>query len=108
MKSVWGCLLFAGLALLTGCVTPKVVRASGGDRAAGLVDLSFQSGIREKPRFSTRQALDAARAQCRAWGYTDAEPFGGRRGNCERMGRGGCELTTVTIPYKCTGGAAVR
>jgi len=108
MKSVWGCLLFAGLALLTGCVTQKVVQATGGNRAAGLVDLSFQYGIREKPRFNTSQAFAAAQTQCKAWGYASAEPFGGRKARCERPGRQGCELTTVTIPYKCTGGAPTR
>jgi len=109
MKSVWGGLLFAGFTLLTACAAQKVFQATGGNRAAGTVDVSFQYGVREKPRYNTRQALDVALSQCKSWGYSSAEQFGGRKARCERGGgRQGCELTTVTIPYKCTGGAPTR
>ena len=89
---------------LGGCATVKVPQATGGSRADATVDLSFDFGMFEEPVVNWDQAADTARQRCSAWGYTDAEKFGGAKSECLQFnGYGSCTHTQVTMTYQCTG-----
>src|SRR3974390_811316 len=63
--------------LTAGCATQKQLVSTGGSRANGTVDLSFEYGMFEKPHWDWNQAHDEAAQRCAAWGYSGAERFGG-------------------------------
>jgi YecR-like lipoprotein len=89
---------------LTGCATSKIPEPTGGSRADGTIELSYEHGEFEQPVIDKAQANEAAKARCKAWGYTDSEPFGGMRKTCEAPGGlGGCSQWLVTIKYQCLG-----
>ncbi|MCE5233824.1 MAG: YecR-like lipofamily protein [Xanthomonadaceae bacterium] len=90
-----------------GCTTVKTLQATGGSRADGVVELSFEYGMFEKPQVQWAQGAATARDRCRAWGYSSAEPFGGTVSTCQAHdGYGGCVRTLVTAKYQCTGSTA--
>lgn len=92
------------ITLLAGCATQKALQATGGSKADGTVDLSFQYGLFEKPEVNWGEGVQIARSRCQAWGYSDAEPFGGTKSICnQRNGYGDCIDTVVTATYQCTG-----
>jgi hypothetical protein len=94
------------ITVLAACATNKELVPTGGSRADGVVDLSFEFGGFEQPVVNRDQGLVAARARCAAWGYADAEPFGGEKRQCQFSNQYGCGRWLVTISYQCTGGAA--
>jgi hypothetical protein len=89
--------------ILTACATEKVLQATGGSRADGTVELSYEYGMFEQPHIHTEEALETATKRCAAWGYTGAEPFGGQKNQCEQFSQYGCTRNLVTISYQCTG-----
>lgn len=92
------------LALLSGCATVEEPQATGGSRSDGVIDLSFEYGMFQKPVVKWDDALQRAQQRCEAWGYSDAERFGGVRTQCESENAyGDCLRTLVIIPYQCTG-----
>jgi hypothetical protein len=89
---------------LSGCAVEKVLVPTGGSRSDGTVELSYEFGMFEKPQVDLRQGTRAAAKRCQAWGYADAEPFGGQKNLCQQFnGYGNCIRTLVTIQYQCTG-----
>jgi hypothetical protein len=91
--------------ILVGCATPEVMQATGGSRADGTVDLSYEYGIFQQPIVDMNAAIVTATNRCQAWGYTAAEPFGGQINHCNQMnGYGQCLDMLVTVKYQCTGG----
>ncbi|MBV9694833.1 MAG: hypothetical protein JO261_14135 [Alphaproteobacteria bacterium] len=89
---------------LTACESTKVLQATGGSRADGTVNLSFNYGLFEQPKIDWGAALETARTSCKAWGYSDAQKFGGGLQHCEAMnGYGQCMAWAVTVTYQCTG-----
>ena len=100
-------LVTMGLALaIGGCSTNKQLVATGGSRADGTVNLSYEHGPYEKPQLNLAQGLETARDRCRAWGYSDAEPFGGETRQCNMPGGyGGCYKWFVTLTFQCLGKA---
>jgi YecR-like lipoprotein len=51
----------------------------------------------EKPVIDPAQGLIAARQRCAAWGYKDAEPFGGEKRQCQQFYGGDCIRWFVTL-----------
>lgn len=88
----------------SGCTVQKVLVPTGGSRADGTIEMSYEFGEFETPEVDLQQgAIDAAK-RCRAWGYSDAEPFGGTKSQCQRLGGvSGCARTLVTMQYQCVG-----
>lgn len=92
--------------LLAACGPPttKQLVPTGGSRADGTVDMSYEVGGFENARFDADQARIVAAERCRAWGYTDAGPFGGEKRQCQAPSQYGCLQWFVTVTYQCTGG----
>jgi hypothetical protein len=96
-------ILFAAF-LLLGCSSVKTLQATGGSRADGVVDLSYEYGLFESPVVQWEDGAILASNRCKAWGYTNAEPFGGTTEQCMRVSNSGnCLRTLVTAKYQCTG-----
>jgi hypothetical protein len=74
------------------------MQATGGSKADGTVDLSFNYGLFEKPVVDWQAALVTAKQKCAAWGYKDAESFGGQKRSCQD---GDCDNVIVTVTYQC-------
>jgi len=103
MKTIIAYAALAATVFLGGCATTKNWSATGGSRADGVVRLSYDYGMFEKPQLSEDQALSLARQRCSSWGYTGAEAFGGSTQQCSSPSGGGCQAWTVTKEYQCTG-----
>jgi hypothetical protein len=88
---------------VAGCATTKEWVATGGSRADGVVKLSYQYGLFERPQLSAQQALELAKSRCTAWGYSGAEPFGGIARACNNYGSYGCISWLVTANFQCLG-----
>jgi hypothetical protein len=91
------------IVFMQGCAVNKQLVPTGGSRADGTVKLSYEYGMFEVPQLDAQQGLNAARQRCAAWGYTDAEPFGGTNTKCNRYSGRDCVRWFVTIEYQCTG-----
>jgi len=98
-------LLVAGLALaLIGCAKNKELVATGGSRSDGTITLSYEYGGVEIPKLNLEQGVATARDRCRAWGYSDAEPFGGETKQCNAPSQYGCMRWFVSMTFQCLGG----
>src|SRR5687767_9964040 len=94
---------FATGVALWGCAVQKVMTPIGGSRSDGVVRLAFTYGMFENPKVDYGQAQTAARQRCAAWGYSDAEAFGGQSTQCTNGTYQGCNQWQVTVEYQCTG-----
>jgi len=90
--------------LLLGCSTNKTLVPTGGSRSDGTIELSYEISSLQKANLDSAQGLEAARSRCRAWGYSDAEPFGGEKRACQQQSSYGCAQWFVTVTYQCLGG----
>ena len=90
------------LLITSGCAVQKDWQATGGSKSDGVVKLQYQYGGFELPKVSEEQALELAKKRCSAWGYTDAEAFGGVISQCNSMSASGCVSYLVTKEYQCT------
>ncbi len=88
---------------LSACATIKVPQATGGSKADGIVELSYQYGGFEQPVVQWDQALITAKKHCKAWGYQNAEAFSGTISQCQSYNQYGCVSFFVTAKYQCTG-----
>lgn len=100
-------LKFAALAALitslVGCATPKQWTATGGSRSDGVVKLSYEYGLFQRPEADEQQGLEIAISRCSAWGYTSAQAFGGQTRKCNNISSGNCNSWLVTREYQCMG-----
>ena len=108
MSNQWlPAVLLASMFVLGGCATPMNHVATGGSRSDGTVKLSYQLipifGF-QKPVVDAQQGIELAKAQCAAWDYTGAEPFGGEVPKCAFYNQYGCVQFLVTAEYRCLGG----
>lgn len=93
----------AAVLLLSACAaTPVMFEPSGGSRADGVVELSYQYRVFQKPKVSFDQALDAANQTCAAWGYTGSRPFQGEQTQCVDD-TPNCGVFVVSVRFQCTG-----
>ncbi len=93
-------IILVGSALLLSCATSKNWVATGGDRAGGTIQLSYDVGPFEIPEVSEQQGRDLATKRCQAWGYSEAEEFGGELSSCVDAG---CNTHRITKEYQCIG-----
>lgn len=97
-------LLVLVLALTSGCTVNKVLVPTGGSRADGTVEMSYEVGEFEDVVVDLAQGAEAARQRCVAWGYSDAQAFGAQKRVCQIPGGfSGCAKFLVTIEYQCIG-----
>ncbi|MGF6094958.1 YecR family lipoprotein [Pseudomonas sp. 18175] len=89
------------LLLLAGCATPKFWEATGGSKADGVVQLSYEQGQFENGQSDAAQGLKIATGRCQFWGYKSAERSGPEKSVCRTMGQFQCLETTVTQDYLC-------
>lgn len=101
MKRIIAIALFG--ATLTACATPTTPEPTGGNRAGGTVDESFEYGGLQKPVINWDVAQASAKERCAAWGYTGADKFGGAKTQCIYSNSYGCLRWTATVTYQCTG-----
>ena len=95
-------IFFFIIIFISGCATVKVPVATGGSRADGVIEMFYEYGIFEKPQVQWDQALVTAKERCKAWGYEDAEAFGGSTSKCQSYDSyGSCVWWLVTIKYQC-------
>lgn len=87
--------------LLAGCSVTKDWQATGGSKSDGTVRLSYETNNFEMVETSEAQALEEARKRCQAWGYKDAEAFGGELRQCNSFSGMGCNGFLVTKEYQC-------
>ena len=93
-----------GISVLSGCTSVKTLQATGGSRSDGVIELSYQYGMFEKPQVQWEQGLITATSRCEAWGYQGAEAFGGTTSQCQAYnGYGNCVRQHVTAKYQCLG-----
>lgn len=91
---------------LTACTVDKQLDATGGSRADGVVELSYEIGMFQSAKIDWAKADQDAAQRCAAWGYSHAERFGGERRQCNEPSNAGCAQWFVTINYQCTHRAA--
>jgi hypothetical protein len=97
-------LLICILVMLGGCATTKTLEAVDGSKADATVKLAYEYGIFEKPIIDWSMAQKTARERCGAWGYKNAEKFGGSQEKCLAFnGYGNCINMQVNIIYQCIG-----
>lgn len=88
--------------LLTACATPTTMSATGGSKADGIVEMSYEYGEFQQPVIDPEQGMVSAVKRCKAWGYKKAEPFDGGVSTCIIPGGfGGCSRMRQTISYQC-------
>ena len=91
------------LLILGGCATTgQQWGVSGGDRAQGVVRVSYEYPEFHQPAVSDAQALQIAVNRCTGWGYKDAEPIDGQLRQCSNKNGSNCDLWMVTREYQCT------
>ncbi|MFN4292483.1 MAG: YecR family lipoprotein [Permianibacter sp.] len=90
------------IVLMSGCARIIIPTAVGGSRADATVDFSYEHGSLVNPQIDWNDVLQSAKDKCRAWGYTGADPFGGKRTSCAFANQQGCLRYTVTVTYQCT------
>ena len=93
----------ASLICFAGCSVEKEWTATGGSRADGTVDLSFEYGSLQRPQVDQAQGVELAASTCAGWGYTGSQPFGGALSQCEAANEYGCLRYLVTRKYQCLG-----
>jgi hypothetical protein len=104
MKTFSALLALTVIAALPGCATKKDFYATGGSRADGTVDMAYDFRPFEQPVVDHQQAQKLAKSKCGVWGYSSAEPFGGKTTNCYRRdGWGNCTAGQVIVKYQCIG-----
>lgn len=89
---------------LSACAVQKTWVPTGGSRGDGTVTLSYEYGLFETPQVDQAQGIQAAKERCAAWGYKDADPFGGTTSQCNQTsGTGSCNRWLVSAVYQCIG-----
>jgi len=88
--------------LFAACASNVTPVATGGSKADGLVNMSYEYGMFSKPKVDLATTQERAEQRCIAWGYKKAEPFDGVENVCqEHNAYGMCTYTRVNIRYQC-------
>lgn len=101
MSKTKATIALAILSALAGCETNKTPVPTGGSKADGLVEMSYDVGGFDVPKVDWATADKSALARCRAWGYGRADPFEGVKTQCTSYSTYGCMAQTVTKVYQC-------
>ena len=86
---------------LSACVSNRQWSATGGDKQAGVVRVSYQYPEFHQPDVSDAQAIQLAENRCASWGYKHADPVAGLLRECSNSDKGNCNLWTVTREFQC-------
>jgi hypothetical protein len=95
------------LSTLAGCASTgghEKWSTAGGNRAAGVVRLSYDYPEYHQPAVSDAQAEALALNRCNTWGYKKAEPIEGQIRECANTEDGNCTLWSVTREFQCKDG----
>ena len=92
-----------GMAVFTACQTTKTPQLTGGNRASGVVELTYEYDWPNNPAVNFEPGRAAARERCVVWGYLPAELFMGFTTQCLRKNKDdACLRRRVTVSYQCT------
>jgi hypothetical protein len=95
------CLLLMIL-FVSGCAVVKTPTISGVDQDNGQIKMSYNYGLFERPDVKWNETLDSASAQCKNWGYIDAQQSTSPQTRCTKEDqRGNCISWQVDSLYKC-------
>lgn len=86
---------------LVGCATSVIPTSTGGSRADGVIEMSYEYGQFEQPKVDKAAALASAVRRCKTWGYVGAESFESGLKNCVQASSMGCARYRVTTEYQC-------
>ena len=92
------------LLILAGCSVDKQLAATGGSKADGTIELSYEIGAFQSAKIDWAKADSDATQRCAAWGDSSADRFGGERRQCNQPSNSGCMGWLVTVNYQCTSG----
>ena len=103
--------LFGGgafaLLIISACATDNKFRPTGASRPDGIVQLSYDYVLSDRPVLDWMSAQDTAEERCTSWGYAGAQKSGAGRQICltqDIFGR--CKSFHVNVAYYCTDDAA--
>ena len=91
------------LLIVSACATDNAFRPSGASRADGIVQLSYDYDLSDRPILDWRSAETLAEERCANWGYSSAVKTGAGRQAClaqDVFGR--CKTFHVNVAYRCT------
>ncbi|MDP8184419.1 YecR family lipoprotein [Phocoenobacter skyensis] len=89
--------------VLTGCaVQEKEMYAVGGSKSDGIVEMAVTKQPFERVQVNKEKTLQTVIRKCKAWGYSNAEPFGGSTRGCNSMWGGDCMEYIMKVKYQCT------
>jgi hypothetical protein len=95
-------LVIAVVLSTVGCSVIKVPALSGTDQENGLVQLSFDHSVFQKPEVNWEQALLTATQQCQSWGYKKPQQAGEIQSECiSKNDRGNCNGYKKSRVYSC-------
>ncbi|MHA1536063.1 MAG: YecR family lipoprotein [Alphaproteobacteria bacterium] len=89
--------------VLAGCTVVRVPTPTGGSRADGTINMSFELGSLQNAKVDWEGARKTAAQRCKVWGYNDAQAFGGSTRRCNFPSGNGCARWLITRSYQCTG-----
>ena len=98
--------VIGAIGALAACATVSQMTPTGGSKADGIVEMSYEYGMFDKVKLDPASAQVQAKQRCQVWGYEDADPFGGVVKQCEAMSGYGCTRWFATMKFQCTGGSA--
>ncbi len=88
--------------LLTACASEqKRYVATGGSKADGVINLSYEQRYYERSSPNPNQGLRLAQKRCRQWGYQNAEKFSGHTSKCNQVRGHKCLSYLITVQYQC-------
>ncbi len=88
---------------IVGCTAKKPWSATGGSRSDGVIKLSYEEAMFERVQVDRLQEIELAKKRCSAWGYNNAEAFGGITKVCNEPSSSGCVSWLITKEYQCLG-----
>ena len=95
--------LFLVLGLLCACSVQKAFVPVGGSRADATIEMAFDYGGLQVPKWDKAQADAGALERCKAWGYNGAEAFGSYTSRCVQFGSKSCNVYRMSMTYQCLG-----
>ncbi|WP_338734730.1 YecR family lipoprotein [Klebsiella michiganensis] len=93
--------LMAVVLSLSACSTVTDMSATGGSRADGVVEMSYEYALGQPVKIDRLKAQESASRRCQSWGYKSAESFDDGLRTCIDNGMLGCNGYRVTVRYQC-------
>ncbi|HID6041774.1 TPA: YecR family lipoprotein [Klebsiella pneumoniae] len=93
--------LMAVVLSLSACTTVTDMSATGGSRADGIVEMSYQYDVLQRVMIDKLKAQDSAARRCQSWGYKSAEAFDDGIRTCVDRDMISCNVYRVTVRYQC-------